>query len=751
MEIPGQTGERFALKGSNDRGTSELGKFMVPIYLAGILLLFLAGCGGGSQAGSGGGSGGGSGSGSGTGLNFTISASPGMLSIGQGTNGTSTITTAISSGFDSSISLSTSGAPTGTTVSFSGGGNPTPGAGTIPAPGAGTSTMVITVGGTTQPGTYPITVAGNGDGIQQATTVTLTVTGEPLPFPASPKVYIDTTWNPPVGGMTWPVHNSGDFTAALAGFAPGDTIILDAGTVYSGNFVVPYKNNPGHLWTYIESSALNSLPAPGTRVGPGDGTNMPKIVTPNLNPALTLCGNTDSTCSAAGTNYIRLVGIELYSTSTVGGGGCTHQLCNDWSYELIRTDSPDNGTTTTLPDHITVDRCYLHGSPTQDVVHAIIGNGTYFAVVESYISDIHQGTTDSQAFLAYYTPGPLKIVDNYLSATTENLMLGGGGGYNNPYVPSDIEIRNNHFFKPLSWFSCGDGGTIQIGQYLADGTKCTGPEQNQWDVKNNLEVKSAQRAVITGNTMENNWLSGQTGTSVLFTVRTGQSGNIAVVDDILFQNNTITNVTSGMTTLEGDNVCGAGGGYPQCTTPGETRRIWVDNNLFLLRNSQDTVEHIGIQFSPSGMDLETPPKSYPGLTDFIYQHNTVLMSDNSTLYLSANFNIAEGTCSVPIPSETHNVWVLDNAVTRQIDGQCGFVAGYGITGLGYYMGDPSPVSPRFYGNVMFIAPGDSEHTYPPNNDTTSTPFTYVNPSGGDYKLSSPNWTDTTDGNIAGIN
>ena len=36
--------------------------------------------------------------------------------------------------------------------------------------------MTITVGASTPLGTYPITVTGNGGGLQQSTTVTLTVT-----------------------------------------------------------------------------------------------------------------------------------------------------------------------------------------------------------------------------------------------------------------------------------------------------------------------------------------------------------------------------------------------------------------------------------------------------------------------------------------------------------------------------------------------------------------------------------------------
>ena len=98
---------------------------------------------------------------------FKISASPSSVTIQQGNQGGSTITTTISGGFNSAINLSYSGAPSGTTVTF----NPP----TIPPPGNGNSAMTIAVGSNTPTGTYPITVTGNGGGIQQNTTVTLTV------------------------------------------------------------------------------------------------------------------------------------------------------------------------------------------------------------------------------------------------------------------------------------------------------------------------------------------------------------------------------------------------------------------------------------------------------------------------------------------------------------------------------------------------------------------------------------------------
>jgi kumamolisin len=100
--------------------------------------------------------------------NFTISASPASVSVVQGNNGTSTITTSVSGGFNSAIALSATGQPTGVTVSFS----PT----SIAAPGSGTSTMTIAVASTTAAGTYPITVTGTGGSVTQTATVTLTVT-----------------------------------------------------------------------------------------------------------------------------------------------------------------------------------------------------------------------------------------------------------------------------------------------------------------------------------------------------------------------------------------------------------------------------------------------------------------------------------------------------------------------------------------------------------------------------------------------
>src|ERR1019366_829840 len=70
-----------------------------------------------------------------------------------------------------------------------------------------------------------------------------------MPVPALPRMYIDTTWNPPSGGVTWHARISADLQNALNSAHPGDTIVLDAGSIYTGNFTLPAKANPlGSLW-----------------------------------------------------------------------------------------------------------------------------------------------------------------------------------------------------------------------------------------------------------------------------------------------------------------------------------------------------------------------------------------------------------------------------------------------------------------------------------------------------------------------
>jgi kumamolisin len=99
---------------------------------------------------------------------FSLSASPSSVSITRGTNGTSTITTTVTGGFNAAVALSATGLPSGVSVGFI--------PASIPAPGAGTSTLTITVSSGTALGTHIFTVTGTGGGTTHSATITLKVT-----------------------------------------------------------------------------------------------------------------------------------------------------------------------------------------------------------------------------------------------------------------------------------------------------------------------------------------------------------------------------------------------------------------------------------------------------------------------------------------------------------------------------------------------------------------------------------------------
>ena len=98
---------------------------------------------------------------------FSISASPGAVSAAQGGSVNTTVSTAVSGGFNSAVSLSASGLPAGASATFT----PT----SIAAPGSGTSTLKLSAG-TAAAGTYTVTVTGTGGGKTHSTTVSFTVT-----------------------------------------------------------------------------------------------------------------------------------------------------------------------------------------------------------------------------------------------------------------------------------------------------------------------------------------------------------------------------------------------------------------------------------------------------------------------------------------------------------------------------------------------------------------------------------------------
>src|SRR3989475_205054 len=98
---------------------------------------------------------------------YALSVAPAALTIGQGANGSTTVTITRTN-FSGAVTLSLGNAPTGVTGSFD------------PAAPTGTSsTLTVSVGATVTPGDYNLTVNGTGTAGNRSTPLTLTVSAAP--------------------------------------------------------------------------------------------------------------------------------------------------------------------------------------------------------------------------------------------------------------------------------------------------------------------------------------------------------------------------------------------------------------------------------------------------------------------------------------------------------------------------------------------------------------------------------------------
>lgn len=274
----------------------------------------------------------------------------------------------------------------------------------------------------------------------------------------------------------------------------------------------------------IRSSAYASLPAPGNRIDPTDSANMPTIQATTGNSAIK---------TADGAHNFRLLGLYIRGPSTLLQSGIV----------------AIGGGETTLgefPTDITVDRCIVRGDPTNGGRRGVALDGIRCAVIDSYVYDIKEDGSDSQAIWSYNTPGPLKIVNNYLEGSGENVMFGGNDPSYANSVPSDIEFRRNYLFKPLAW----------VG--------------SAWDVKNLLEFKNAQRVLVEGCILENNWAANQSGYSLLVTPRNqNNTAPWSVTQDLTIRYNKLLNCEQGFN-LSGDD---------SDFTSERTYRLSIEHNL----------------------------------------------------------------------------------------------------------------------------------------------------------------------------
>ncbi|HEX9426053.1 MAG TPA: hypothetical protein VF899_22640, partial [Pyrinomonadaceae bacterium] len=171
------------------------------------------------------------------------------------------------------------------------------------------------------------------------------------------------------GRRTITVGRKDSLQSAINAAQYGDTIILEAGASYTGSFVLPPKSGTGEI--IIQSSRVSELPE-GVRVNPSQSALLARIQ--SATPAEPVVK------TVAGAHHYRFAGIE-FSTSTA----------SVVVYDLIRFGESRHTQTTlsSVPHHLVIDRCYIHGFDTQDVQRGVSLNSAESTVSNSYISKIH--------------------------------------------------------------------------------------------------------------------------------------------------------------------------------------------------------------------------------------------------------------------------------------------------------------------------------------------------------------------------
>lgn len=396
----------------------------------------------------------------------------------------------------------------------------------------------------------------------------------------------------------------------------GDTVDIETASnpAVNGNHVVATVDATQHLGSITQTVGNNTA-------------NLVVTISGSTNPFLTsdtavlIDGDNSNVnrngiwpvTAVSGQTFTVTLGQSTNGTTNPITTGHAMTMAHSFTFASTQVISSDTGTA------FDYTRPNLLGTGARQLIHdgIDIGGATYFACIDSYISEIHgSGSNESQAILgmAVNSPnlpelcidrqsgnplicgGPTKLVNNMLSAGGENVMWGGASLYKQaPGIvddrsmpnqqPHDAEIRSNYFWADPNWRYMTALGS---GQAL------------YFNLKDNLEFKTMARALVLGNRLEHSWAGAggsDNGNGFRFTVLNEQSGDNAVVNDIAFISNEILDAAVPLQEFGVTPYCGYYGGYPICGSIGVGKNHLVENNLAVLSNWESTV---GQPQSPAG-------------------------------------------------------------------------------------------------------------------------------------------------------
>jgi PKD repeat protein len=566
----------------------------------------------------------------------------------------------------------------------------------------------------------------------------------------------------PLEAQTIFVPAGGNLQQALNSAQPGDTIFLQEGAEFVGNFVLPVKSGVG-LITVRSSAPDNVLPAAGVRIRPADAPHLARLRSPNSLAALR---------TAAGTHHWIVRYLEF--AANANGVGDILQI-GDGSSAQNSLDL--------VPHHITLQHLFVHGDPALGQKRGVALNAADVTIGDSHISDCKGVGQDTQAIAGWNGPGPFTIENNYLEGAGENVMFGGADPAIPNLVTSGITFRRNYVSRPMAWrnpivstpqgvaataepggflaagvyayriiarrqvgsgviarstaspeaaVTVGDGSAIRVrwdpvpdateyrvygrtsnaeamywtvqGTEFVDtgasGTSEAVPTSagTVWTVKNLFELKNAANVVVEENVFENHWQGAQAGFAIVLTPRNSAGACTWCVVEHVRFEWNLVRNVAA-----GINLLG----YDTPTRP--TRQ--TNDTAF----RQNVFTDVSTTLGGNGwfMQIGDEPR------DVIVEHNTIDHNGGSLIYVYG------GTSTDP--REVYGFQMIANAARHGL---------YGVNGSYFSYGNA--ILTNYYPDAVFLAnylAGASSSRYPAGTLVSGTlPSQFVDAAAGDFTL-----------------
>jgi YVTN family beta-propeller protein len=332
--------------------------------------------------------------------------------------------------------------------------------------------------------------AGNQSGVSYSINSTY-----PPACPANNPVLISSSQLSHIPQYTGGTVSTSGYTATLlSGTSFSSAWVGLTVTIDGSNYIIASVTSPSTLTT---STSLGTYASVAYTIGGVPPQSQASTACGGTCYFASIIGNTNSTPSITiedGASGWYFAGIE----ATLGSGTAG-------VYPIVFMGEYSNAIAA-LPQYITFDRVLVDApaGTLNEVTDGIDLNCVNCTVEYSNIWGIANSYVDSQAILINNSPGPILVAANHMEATGENMILltecnqAGfyGWGILGCPIPSDITVRLNHFYKPLTWQS------LPTGCVPSTGSGC-------YVVKDLFEIKMGQRVLLDSNILDTTFSGGQ--------------------------------------------------------------------------------------------------------------------------------------------------------------------------------------------------------------------------------------------------